>query len=196
MTNQEDDDKTESGTDPSGIIRGALNIFGVKIDLGQLLSAPLDLAGQLDDLREKLKQAGGGAVLSDDEWIQGGASVTGHIRTRGILGDQEFHIGTMGHGAGRVGGREAAAGPEEVEPPTDVFDGEDEVTIVADVPGVILDDLEVKVEGRAFSLTTRAGARRNYRKELLLESAPDPNSLRTTCHNGVMEARLRKQGSV
>lgn len=67
MATGRDDDEKESGAEPSGIIGGALNILGIKIDLGELLSTPLGLAGQLEELRERLKQAGGEEVLSDED---------------------------------------------------------------------------------------------------------------------------------
>lgn len=43
----------------SNVIGGTLNILGLKIDLGKLLSAPEDVSKQLEELREKLKKAGG-----------------------------------------------------------------------------------------------------------------------------------------
>jgi len=45
--------------DLSQVIGGALDIFGVKLDLGKLLSSPDEVRERLDALREKLKQAGG-----------------------------------------------------------------------------------------------------------------------------------------
>ena len=185
----------DKGSGPAEIISGALNIFGLKIDLGELLRSPEDLQGRLEELRETLKAAGGKAVLSDEEWRQGRASISGHIRTRGLSGDQEFHVGTLGRSRRGAAGRPAPTPPEAevMEPPVDVFDEGQQVTIVADVPGVSLEDLELRVEGNAFSLSTKTTARRSYRKELHLEAAVDPESTQATCHNGVLEVRLRKR---
>lgn len=188
------DEKREREPGLSGIIGGELNIFGLKIDLGQLLGAPEKLTGGLEELRETLKRAGGKEVLSDEEWRQGGMTVTGHIRTGGLLGEREFHVGTMGRPGRAAAGRQAPEPPQVVEPPVDVFDEGQQVTIVADVPGVSEDDLELKVEGSVFSLATRATARRSYRKELRLDADLDPDSLESTCHNGVLEVRLWKRG--
>jgi HSP20 family protein len=176
---------------PSDIISGALNIFGLKLDLGELLDSPENLASHLEELREKLKAAGGKEVLSDQEWREGRMSVTGHIRTRGVLGEQEYHIGTAGKGGP---GRKPPQQPvEPIEPPFDIFDEGEEITVIADVPGVSMDDLELKVEGSAFSLSTRPTAHRIYRKELRLEAEVEPASLQSTCNNGVLEVRLRKR---
>ena len=184
----------ESGNDPRDLLGGTLNILGFKIDLGELLASPEGFNGRLEELRERLKAAGGKEVLSDEEWRQGGASVTGHIRTGGILGEQEFHIGTTGRPQTRRRGRPVPEPPEAMEPPVDVFEEGQEVTIIADVPGVSPEDLELKVEGNVFVLSTKADARRNYRKEIRFESAVDPDSLQVAGHNGVLEVRLRKQG--
>ncbi|MBF8267848.1 MAG: Hsp20/alpha crystallin family protein [Dehalococcoidia bacterium] len=179
--------------DPSDFLSGTLNILGIKLDLGDLLEAPEKLTGHLEELREKLKAVGGKETLSDEEWGQGGATITGHIRTGGLLGDQEYHIGTSGKP--RTRGKPAPEPPEVIEPAVDVFDEEGQVIIVADVPGVSLEELELRVAGGVFSLSSKATARRSYRKELSLGADLEPESLRATCRNGVLEVRLRKRGT-
>jgi len=187
--------KGERESEFSDLIGGTLNILGLKIDLGELLGSPQKLTDRLEELRETLKKAGGKEVLSDGEWRRGGASITGHIRTRGLLGEREFHVGTMGKPGRKATGRPAPEPPEVVEPPVDVFDEGEQVTIVADVPGVTLEDLELKVEGSVFSLATKKTAPRSYQKELRLESDVQPDSLEATCRNGALEVRLRKRGT-
>ena len=120
----------------SNVIGGTLNILGLKIDLGKLLSAPEDVSKQLEELREKLKKAGGKETLSDEEWRKGKVSVTGQIRTRGILGDREYHIGTTEPSIATGGRRKVSETPEAVEPPVDVFHEAKEIVIIAEVPGV------------------------------------------------------------
>lgn len=187
------DNKTKPEEEPSNLIGGVLDIFGIKIDLGELISTPLGSVEQLEELREKLKQAGGRETVSDEDWKQGGPTVTGHIRTRGILGDQEYHIGTMGPAGGRASRQPAPEAPEVVEPPVDIFDEGDEITIVADVPGITMDDVDLRIDEGVFLLETRTTARRRYRKQIPIDGDPDPESLVATCHNGVLEVRLRKR---
>lgn len=188
-----DQDKKE--LDPSELLGGTLNIFGLKLDLGELLASPENVRDRLEELREKLKEAGGKEALSDEEWRQGGMSVTGSVRTHGLMGEREFHVGTLGRSGRKSTGQAASEPPEAMEPPVDVFDEAEEVTIVADVPGAGLDDLELKLEGRTFSLATRPTARRSYGKELHLEADLEPTSLRATCHNGVLEVHVRKRAA-
>lgn len=189
-----DEKKKEKESEPPPIISGALNLFGLKIDLGELLGSPQELTGRLEELREKLKAAGGNETLSAEEWRQGSTTITGHIRTRGpLLGEREFHVGTMGKPGNKKRGRPAPERPEVMEPPVDVFDEGGEVVVIADVPGVNLDDLDLKAEGSRFSLTTRPTAQRSYRKELRLEAEVEPASFQSNCKNGVLEVRLRKR---
>ena len=187
----DEEEKDKKDFDISEIIGGKLDIFGLKIDLGKLLSAPEDVKDQLQELREKLKQAGGKEVLSDEEWQRGGVSVGGHFRVRGLQGDSEYHIGTTA----RPRERDRAAAPkppEVVEPPVDVFHEEQEIVAVAEVPGVELADLELKVEGNVLSFSTKPGVRRQYKKAIELDSLVAGESLQATCHNGILEVHLKK----
>ena len=193
--------KDDKEFDISDIIGGKLNILGLNIDFGKLLSAPEDVRDQLEGLREKLKQAGGREVLSDEEWRGGGVSVSGHITTRSLLGDREYHIGTSGgpraERESRTGARprpreRAPKPPEVVEPAVDVFREAEEIVVVAEVPGVGLEDLEVKVEDSTLSLSTKPGVRRQYKKAVELGSPVARESLEATCRNGIIEIRLKK----
>ncbi|MBI4490432.1 MAG: Hsp20/alpha crystallin family protein [Deltaproteobacteria bacterium] len=178
--------------DLSKVIGGALDIFGLKLDLGKLLSSPEKVREQLEELREKLRQAGGREVLTDEEWREG-VGISGNVRTRGILGEREYHIGT-GLRPGRQ--RRPPEAPEAVEPTVDVFDEPKEIVVVAEVPGVRLGDLELKVrDNRVLSISTKPGARRGYQKDIELSSDVDADTLRATCRNGVLEVRLRKKES-
>lgn len=182
------------GPDPADFLGGTLNILGLKIDLGELLGSPEELKSRLEELREKLRAAGGKETQSDDVWQKGGVTVSGHIRTSGLLGDREFHIGTTGKPSqGNAGRRPAPEPAESSEPPIDVFYEGPQVTIVADVPGVSLEDLDLTVDDKTFSLATKATARRSYERKLVLESEVEPRILQATCNNGVLEVRLQKR---
>lgn len=177
---------------PGGLLGGILDILGLKIDLGELLSSPENLAKRLEELREKLVAAGGKGVLSAGEWRQGGAVVTGHIRVRGLSGDEEYHVGTLGKTRRKVT-EEPPGAPETVEPPLDVFDEPGQVTVVADVPGVGLQDLDLHLEGNTLSISTKPVARRQYQKTVQLTAEVHPESMEATCRNGTLEVRLRKR---
>ena len=189
--------KEDKEFDLSDVVSGALNILGLKIDLGTLLSSPEKIKDRLEQLREKLQQAGGKEALSDAEWRSGGVSISGSVRTRGILGEREYHMGT-GMRPGRPPrppkAPEPPEPPEVVEPAVDVFTEPHESIVVAEVPGVGLSDLELKIQNdTVLSLSTHPGVRRGYRKEIELSAAVDAETLRPTCRNGILEVRLRKK---
>ncbi len=189
--------KEDEKSDISDIIGGTLNISGLKIDLAKLLSSPEDVKGGLEQLREKLKKAGGKEVMSDEEWKSGGVNISGHFRTSGVLGDREYHVGTTPPPVEPVVRRKrekkAPEPPEAVEPPVDVFREAKEIVVVAEVPGVELADLELKVKDNVLSLSTKPTARRNYHKKIELGSPVDEGSLKATCRNGILEIHLQKK---
>jgi len=180
-------------SDISDVIGGTLNIFGLKIDLAKLLSSPEDVKDHLEELREKLKEAGGKEVLSDEEWKRGETSISGYFRTGGVLGEREYHIGTMVPPTKRRREERVTKPPEAVEPPIDVFREAEEIVVVAEVPGVDLVDLELRVKDDVLFLATKAAARRNYLKKIELGSPVDEASLKATCRNGILEIHLRKK---
>ena len=197
MDEEKRDDKE---FDISDVIGGKLNIFGLNIDVGKLLSSPENVRGQIEELRDKLKQAGGKETLSDEEWRSGGVSVGGHITTRSLAGDTEYHIGTSGLRTRRddpTGARprpreRAPRPPEVVEPAADVFHEAEEIVVVAEVPGVTLEDLEIKVEDSNLSLSSKPGVRRQYRKLIELGSPVASESMESSCRNGILEVHLKK----
>lgn len=186
-------EKGDRKSDLSDVIGGTLNILGLKIDLAELLSSPEDVRDRLDELREKLKKAGGREVLSDEEWRAGSTSISGHFSTRGILGEREYHIGTAGPAKGKKGKKNKAEPSEAVEPAVDIFQEAEEIVVVAEVPGVALADLELRVEDGLLFLATRPETRRTYRKKVTLGSAVDAASLKATCRNGILEVHLQKR---
>jgi HSP20 family molecular chaperone IbpA len=188
-------DKGDKEAELSDVLGGTLDIFGLKLDLGKLLSSPEDVKDRLEELREKLKKAGGREVVSDEEWGRGETTISGHFRTSGILGEREYHIGTAGPSRMQRGREMASEPPQPVEPLVDVFYEAEEVVVVAEVPGVGLPELELKVENDVLSLATKPTARRNYRKQIELGSRVDGDSLKANCRNGVLEVRLQKRGA-
>jgi len=91
--------------------------------------------------------------------------------------------------------RETAKGPvvEEVrEPIVDVFDEEDHIRLIAELPGVSEDKIEIEVTGDILNLTA-SDTDKKYAKEILLPSKVNPQSLKTTYKNGILEIMLEKE---
>jgi HSP20 family protein len=91
--------------------------------------------------------------------------------------------------------RETAKGPvvEEVrEPIVDVFDEEDHIRLIAELPGVSEDNIKIEVTGDILNLTA-SDTDKKYAKEILLPSKVNPQSLKNTYKNGILEITLKKE---
>jgi HSP20 family protein len=76
------------------------------------------------------------------------------------------------------------------EPLVDVFDEEQEIVIVAELPGVAEEEVHIEVQDDILSLETTG--QRKYAKEILLPEPVDAETLQKAYKNGILELRLRK----
>jgi HSP20 family protein len=91
----------------------------------------------------------------------------------------------------RVGGRPIIS--EEAEPLVDVIEHDDEIIIVAELPGV--DKEKIKVRATEDRVTINAEDHRKYHKVVELPAKVDPNSAKASYRNGVLEIKLKKKES-
>jgi HSP20 family protein len=169
----------------------------VGIDLG--------LGGLFKGLSELMDSLG--ALAQTGEELQHSAGQSGEVRRSGTfqvkgLGDKArgvygFSVRTGIGGAPQVERfgniRATDDGPEVSdvrEPLEDLFDEGQELLVVFELPGVSESEIAVELHGDILSLTTNG--QRKYAKELLLPSAVQADSLRTTYRNGILELRLTK----
>ena len=157
--------------------------FGVgRTSFGGLLKG----LGTLVDLAERLREEG----------VERRGEIKG--LPNGAKGVYGFSIRTLAdkpviESFGNI--RETAEGPvvEEVrEPMVDVFDEEDHVVVIAELPGVSEEGIKVEVAGDILNLTA-SNAGRKYAKEILLPSKVKPASLEHGYKNGILEIRLEKE---
>lgn len=84
---------------------------------------------------------------------------------------------------------------EEIEPMVDVIEHEDEVWVVADMPGVEKNKIKVRVSHDGRRLIIRAENGKKYYKEVELPAEVDPKSAKATYKNGVLEVKLKKKSA-
>ena len=77
------------------------------------------------------------------------------------------------------------------EPLTDVCEGENDVTITAEMPGIEKDHIELETGDDFLVIKVEKGSRRYY-KELPLNVKVAPGSARARYNNGVLEITLGK----
>jgi len=153
---------------------GKISFGGLFKGLGNLI----DLASKLNE--EGVKRSGEIGGLPN--------------RAKGVYG---FSIKTMAgkpvvESFGNI--RETAKGPivEEVrEPMIEVFDEEDHILVIAELPGVSENEIKIEVTGDILNLTA-SDKDRKYAKEILLPGKVNPDSVKTSYNNGILEVTLQK----
>lgn len=81
---------------------------------------------------------------------------------------------------------------QEREPLVDVFEEVENVRIIAEIPGVVKEAIDLK--GSEFGLTIRASdSERSYYKEVSLPVAVDPSTAQATYNNGVLEVVIKRK---
>ncbi|MHA1710675.1 MAG: archaeal heat shock protein Hsp20 [Candidatus Freyarchaeota archaeon] len=81
---------------------------------------------------------------------------------------------------------------ERREPLVDVLETEDEVKVVAELPGVEKEDIELSATGRMLTISVDTPERKYY-KELELPVEVEPETAKSTYKNGILEVTLKKR---
>ena len=165
---------------------------GVEIDfgLGKIsLGGVFEGMGNLIDLASRLSEEAGDIKGEGEVKGMGG-------RVHGVYG---FNVRTL------VGGKpivetfgnikRGKKGPvvEEVrEPMVDVLEETSTVTVIAELPGVGEDDVEIKVNGDILNLSAEHGERK-YAKEVLLPAAVQEKAQSRSFNNGILELKFEKK---
>jgi len=78
------------------------------------------------------------------------------------------------------------------EPLVDVVEGENDVRVLAELPGAKKGDIELTVEGRTLVISAETSLRK-YRKELELPYSVEPKGSKSSFNNGVLEVTFPKR---
>lgn len=85
---------------------------------------------------------------------------------------------------------EGPAVAETREPLVDVFDEGQEIVLVAELPGVGEEEIQIEVQDDILSLKTTG--EHKYVKEVLLPESVDASTMQKVYKNGILELRLEK----
>ena len=106
------------------------------------------------------------------------------------LGNEELKVEPFGNV--RKDEQTGKATVQEVrEPMVDVFDEENHVLVVAEMPGIGEGDVELELKEDVLAIIAASGGHK-YRKEVLLPAAFSMQQMSHKCHNGVLEVTLAK----
>jgi len=180
MSKSEKSPKEDSGFE--------LNFGGGKLSFGGLfkgLEKLIDLADQVEKVGGEMKKEGEFRVkgMKDLKGIYGFSIRTGLGRN----GQVEPIIEPFGNIKKT---HQGAVVEDSREPIVDVFDGEDGVQVVAELPGVSEKEIQFSIKGDVLVITT--SGERKYNKEILLPDGTVEEGLEKGYRNGVFELKLKK----
>jgi len=159
------------------------------VELGGFLGGLTNLIEKLGDLAEKGKELQETKQFGDPGGIQGVYGFT--IRT-GLGGEKGGGVKVEPFGNVRKDERTGRATVQEVmEPLVDVFEESDHVLVVAELPGVSDENVQVELRDDILTIAAARGAKK-YRKEVLLPASFEEKSMSRTCRNGILEVKLAR----
>ncbi len=82
---------------------------------------------------------------------------------------------------------------EETEPLTDVYEEDDKVRIIVELPGVDKDKIKIRAIDDRHIVVEASNHDRRYRKEIELPTEVDVDSAKATFRNGVLEIVIKKK---
>ena len=160
---------------------------GMEGGLGGILKGLGDLVGKLGELAES------GRELSKTGEIHGSGK-----ELKGIYGfTVKVGLGDEGPSLEPFGNirRDIKSGRTEVqevrEPMVDVFEEEDHLLVLAELPGIGKEDVAIELKDDVLTISAERGDKK-YRKEVLLPWTVSKEKVQVTCNNGVLEIKCLK----
>jgi len=80
---------------------------------------------------------------------------------------------------------------KEREPITDIFDEEDEVIVMAEMPGINADDIKLDLKEDILDISAQ-NKDRKYHKEVLLPAKIKAETLQSSYKNGILKIKMKK----
>ena len=163
------------------------------VDLGGgFLNGLTNLIEKLGELAEKGEELKGLKEFGNDE-LKGVYGFTIRSGIRGSEGGSGLKVEPFGNvRPDEKTGR--ATVHEVIEPPVDIFEEPDHVSVVVELPGVGADDVSLEVADDILNIKAERN-KKKYRKEILLPAAFKPEQMTHTCRNGILEIRFQREVS-
>lgn len=163
-------------------LKGRAAVDGILGGLGDILGKIADLADKAETIQKE-----GSFETKDGK--EGRYQVGFNIRTMAdAAGEKQIKVEPFGDVSRDKSTGEASVS-ETREPPTDVFDEDDHVLVIVEMPGIGDADASFTIEGDILTVSAENGPKR-YTKEVLLPRAFESSQMKVTATNGVFEVRL------
>jgi HSP20 family protein len=178
--------ENDDGQNAKGEYKGVFDFHIGKISFNDLIQG----IGSFMDFVSKMEEEGKGEVRREGEFT----SPSGRVKAVYGLSIKEGLGGTpIVEPFGNV--KRTAQGPvveEEREPLVDIFDEEDHVSVIIELPGVQVSDIHTEVKGDILTLSA-ANNRHKYSKEVVLPKNADTSTAKRKYTNGILEIRMNKK---
>jgi HSP20 family protein len=169
--------RTNKGAQTGGAIEGIFRGFG-------------ELVEKLADLAQKGEQLSREGDMQWEDKEKDLKAVFGFSVKAG-LGGKELKVEPFGNvSTAKASGRSKVH--EVREPLTDLFDEEDHVLIVAEMPGIEVEDIKIEIRDDILTLVAQKG-KKKYRKEVLLPGSFGEDKIEVSCKHGIVEIKCMKQ---
>jgi HSP20 family protein len=147
-----------------------------------------ELLDVVADLQEGKELNRSGEIRSRSGKVSGlyGLRIRSGLESEGA-GPVFEHFGDIGSRGGR------ATVNDEREPVVDIFEEDNKITVVAEIPGAQPDNIEVTIENRQTLVLTACSRERKYRKELNLSHPVLEKPLQSSYLNGIYSVILLKE---
>jgi len=139
-----------------------------------------NIINTFDDIRRRIIEEA--AEASDQNPIVYGFSIR-------IGSDGKPNVEEFGNLHGMLSGDTSA--PGEREPLTDVIEGDREISVVVELPGVGKDDIDLKTTESSLEINVNTAAR-SYHKKLSFPAKVKPDTAKASHKNGVLEVRFER----
>ncbi len=88
--------------------------------------------------------------------------------------------------------RDKQVEPTEIEPSADVIEGDENVSITVDIPGVEKEDIDLNITDNTLEITVD-NPKRNYHKIINLPCDVIPKKTQVTYKNGVLDITIKRR---
>jgi len=160
---------------------------GIGLGLGGILKGLGDIFEKLNELGETGRQMSQtGEIRGSGKDLKGIYGFTVKVG----LGEDKPRIEPFGNI--RKDAKSGRTVVQEVrEPVVDVFEERDHVLVVAEMPGISADNVQLAVEDDLLTISAERGDKK-YRKEVLLPAGFAREKMQVSCNNGVVEIKCVK----
>ena len=160
---------------------------GIEVGLGGILKGLGDLVEKLGELAETGQEhSETGEIHGPGRQLRGIYGFTVKVG----LGDEGPRIEPFGNIR-----RDTRSGRTEVqevrEPMVDVFDEDDHLLVLAELPGIGKEDLQIDLKDDVLTISAEKGDKK-YHKEVLLPRCVSKDKMQVSCNSGILEINCPK----